>query len=146
MVFLQRYLTARMEEQGDLALQPDRGVTWPSVQVRVEKVLMAFFCNAEWIGRCRRTSPKIDKQVELWNYLAQSEVGRVYNDIAAIAISIISIPASEASCERSFSRQKRLMVHSRGQSKKDLVIARIMFAEFGPFLDLDQGQSDPTAE
>jgi hypothetical protein len=141
--FLTRYLTARMEEQGDLALQPDDDASWPSVEDRVEQFLFAFFYKEQSKARCRRTSPQIDKQVELWNYTAGLGRDRMFDDIAAIVISIISIPASEASCERSFSRQKRLMVHSRGQTKKDLVIARIMFEEFGPFLDDDDTESAP---
>jgi hypothetical protein len=53
----------------------------------------------------------------------------VYDDIVEKIISIISIPASEASCERSFSRQKRIMGHSRVKSNPDLLKAKPILKE-----------------
>jgi hypothetical protein len=53
----------------------------------------------------------------------------VYDDIVEKIISIISIPASEASCERSFSRRKRIMGDSPVKSNPDLLKARLIVKE-----------------
>jgi hypothetical protein len=94
-------------------------------------VVSQFFCNPDWLTRCHRTESQISRQVELWNYLAARRGDHAYDDIAKKIISIISIPASEASCERSLSRQKRLVTHFRARTNPDLVQARIRFADFG---------------
>jgi hypothetical protein len=109
----------------DESLIDERGIE-SLIRSRVNDVLMHFFCSDEYTCKCRDTAPAIDKQIELWNFLARNSSQRVYDDIIAKIISIISIPASEASCERSFSRQKRIMGHSRVRSNSDLLRARFL--------------------
>jgi hypothetical protein len=81
------------------------------------------------VCKCRDWNPETAKQVELWNFLVRNSPECVYDDIVEKIISIISIPASEASCERSFSRQKRIMGHSRVKSNPDLLKARLILKE-----------------
>jgi hypothetical protein len=59
------------------------------------------------MSRCRT---EIDRQIEVWNCLTRNTAKRLYDDVIEKIISIISIPASEASCccERTFSRHKRI--------------------------------------
>jgi hypothetical protein len=100
-----------------------------TIRTRVDEILSQFFCNDEQVCKCRDWNPEIAKQVELWNFLARNSPGRMYDDIVEKIISIISIPASEASCERSFSLQKRIMGYSRVRSNPDLLKARLMLKE-----------------
>jgi hypothetical protein len=69
--FLQTFLVDRLREDGDLVMQPPDGTTWTIVGRRVEDFLQLFFCDKDWIARCRSTPSAIDKQVELWNFLAR---------------------------------------------------------------------------
>jgi hypothetical protein len=109
--FLQTFLVDRLGEDGDLVMQPPDGTTWPIVGRRVDHFLKLFFCHEDWIARCRSTPSAIDKQVELWNFLARRTPDHRFDDLFTKAISIISIPASETSCERTLSRQKRVITH-----------------------------------
>jgi hypothetical protein len=71
LVFLREFLLVGITEDGYLATTPPDGAEWPSDEIRVEEFIKLFFWNDEWIARCRTTPPSIDKQVELWNCLAQ---------------------------------------------------------------------------
>jgi hypothetical protein len=135
--FLIKFLTRLMEQDGTLTTPPLGDEPWPSLEYRVEGVVSQFFCNEQWVARCRSTPTEIASQVQLWNFLAAGRGDRAYDDIAQKVISIITIPASEASCERSLSRQKRLVTH-RSRSNPDLVVARIRFADFNSFLNRPQ--------
>jgi hypothetical protein len=97
------------------------------VRRQVEESLQFFFCNPESIAKSRKTAGDTEAQVELWNWLKLLSHGRISSQVAAKVISIISIPASEASCERSVSRQKRIMEHFRPKSRPDLPRARFLF-------------------
>jgi hypothetical protein len=72
----------------------------------------------------------IDKQVELWNFLARRAPDHCYDDLVTEVVSIISIPASETSCERTLSRQKHIITHMRARSSSELARARLAFLEF----------------
>jgi hypothetical protein len=128
--FLQTFLVDRLGEDGDLVMQPPDGTTWPIVGGRVEDFLKLFFCYEDWIARCRSTPSAIDKPVELWNFLARRTPDHRYDDLVTKVISIISIPASETSCVRTLSRQKRVITHMRARSSPDLARARLAFLEF----------------
>jgi hypothetical protein len=97
-----------------------------SIRSQVDNLITLFFCGDEYVSKSQETQAGIEKQVELWNYLARNTPGRPYDQVVDKIISIISIPASEASCERSFSRQKRIMGHSRVTSNGDLLRARFL--------------------
>jgi hypothetical protein len=97
----------------------DEGDIGSVIQTRVDDLLSQFFCNDEPVCTCRDWNPETAKQVELSNFLARNSPERMYDDLVEKSISIISIPASEASCERSFSRQKRIMGHSRVKNNPD---------------------------
>jgi hypothetical protein len=56
--------------------------------------------------------------------------GRIPEHIAGKIVSILVIPASEASCERSFSGQKRIMGDFRAKSNPDLLRARFLTGSF----------------
>jgi hypothetical protein len=130
--FLHQFLIQRLREDGDLAMEPPPGAEWPADDIRVEDFIKLFFCNDDWIARCRTTPPSIDKQVELWNFLARLTPDHRYDDLVTKVISIISIPASEATCERTLSRQKRIITHMRARSSPELARARLAFLEFNP--------------
>jgi hypothetical protein len=133
LTFLWRYLVEMTTEDGHLAMEPPEGAAWPSLQNRIDEIISEFFCNEDWLARCRRTPATIGKQAELWNYLARSRFDHAYDDIVTKVISIISIPASEACCERSLSRQKRLMGHFRARSNPELIRARILLDQYDAF-------------
>jgi hypothetical protein len=95
-----------------------------ATEARVIGMVNLFFGNEAFKRRARYTGSSIDKQVELWNSLALNDVNHSFDDLVGMVISIISIPASEASCERSFSRQKRIMGHHRARSDPELLNAR----------------------
>jgi hypothetical protein len=97
------------------------------VRRQVEKSLQFFLCNPEPIAKCRKTPGDTEAQVELWNWLKLMSHGGISSQVAPTVISIISIPASEASCERSLSRQRRIMGHFRAKSRPDLLRARFLF-------------------
>jgi hypothetical protein len=107
----------------------DQGDIESTIRTRVDGVLSQFFCNDEQACKCRDWNPETAKQVELWSFLARNSSERVYDDIIEKIISIISISASEASCERSFSPQKRIMGHSRVKSSPDLLKARLILKD-----------------
>jgi hypothetical protein len=86
----------------------DQGDIGSTIRTRVDDVLSQFFCNDEQACKCRDWNPETAKQVELENFLARNSPERVYDDIVEKIIFIISISASEASCECSLSRQKRI--------------------------------------
>jgi hypothetical protein len=129
LAFLTKYLTRLMEEDGDLASLPPDDASWADLDTRVEAVVSQFLCNQNWIRRCSRIIASMGRQVELWNFFAGTQPDHAFDDIAKKVISIITIPASEASCERSFSRQKRLSTH-RARANPDLLLARIRFQDF----------------
>jgi hypothetical protein len=97
----------------------------------VETLISLFFCGDQYPARCQDTPAGIDKQVELWNFVSRNAPGWSYDQVVEKIISVTSIPASEASRERSFSRQKRIMGHSRVNSNRDLLRARFQLKE-GP--------------
>jgi hypothetical protein len=92
-----------------------------SIRNRVDSLRSQFFCSGEYVCKCRDTEREIDRQIEIWNFLARNTPKRLYDDIIEKIISIISIPVSEASYERRFSRRKRFMGHSRVRSNSDLL-------------------------
>jgi hypothetical protein len=100
-----------------------------TIRNRVDDLLSQFFCNDEQVSKCRDWNPETAKQVELWNFLARNSPEHMYDDIVKKIVPIISIPASEASCERSFSGQKRIMVHPQVKSNPDLLKARLILKE-----------------
>jgi hypothetical protein len=118
-----------MLEDGALATLPPPGASWPPHDMRIDSMLSYFLCNDEFLARCRRTPAGIAKQVELWNYVARSTSDHQYDDLATKVISLIAIPTSEASCERTLSRQKRTFTHLRCRSSPELIRARIFFEE-----------------
>jgi hypothetical protein len=130
--FLHQFLIQRIREDGDCAMEPPPGAVWPADDIRTEHFIKHFFCNDDWIARCRTTPPSIDKQVELWNFLARLTPDHRYDDLVTKVISIISVPASEGSCERTLSRQKRIITHMRARSNPELARARLAFLEFNP--------------
>jgi hypothetical protein len=97
-----------------------------SIRSLADNLITLFFCSDEYVSKSQETQAGIDKQIGLWNYLERNTPERPYVHIVDKIISIISIPASEASCERSFSRQKRIMGHSRVGSNRDLLRARFL--------------------
>jgi hypothetical protein len=94
---------------------------------RVDQLLQFFFCNVESQRRCKNATPDVNRQVELWNRLSVDDPDPVAREIIAKIIAVITIPASETSCERALSRQKRIMGHSRVKSNPDLLLARFVF-------------------
>lgn len=122
--FLNDYLPNLILED----LDPDNSENASSeIRQHVEESLQFFFCNPESVAKCRNTPGDIERQVELWNWLQLMAHDRIDGEVAAKIISIVSIPASEASCERSLSRQKRIMGHFRAKSNPDLLRARFLF-------------------
>jgi hypothetical protein len=97
-----------------------------SIRSQVDSLISLFFCSDEYTSKSQESQAGIDKRIELWNHLARNTSERPYDHVVEKIISIISIPASEASCQRSFSRQKRIMGHSRVGSKRDLLRARFL--------------------
>jgi hypothetical protein len=69
------------------------------VRQQVEETLQYFFCNPESISKCRNYDSEIELQVELWHWMKYNAGGRIHDQFVAKVISILSIPASEASCE-----------------------------------------------
>jgi hypothetical protein len=104
------------------------GTIASEIHRQVEQSLQFFFSNPESIAKCRNTPGDIGMQVELWNWLKFMGNGRITSQVAATVVSIVSIPASEASCERSLSRQKRILGHFRVNSNPELLRARFIFA------------------
>jgi hypothetical protein len=62
--------------------------------------------------------------------LARRTPDHRYDDLVMKMISIISIPASETSCEQTLSKQKRVITHMRARSSPELARARLAFLEF----------------
>jgi hypothetical protein len=91
-----------------------------SIRGCVETLISLFFCGDQYPARCQDTPAGIGEQIELWNFVSRNAPGGPYDQVVEKIISVISIPASEPSCERSFSRQKRIMGHSRVNSNRDL--------------------------
>jgi hypothetical protein len=83
------------------------------------------------VGAARHWRAFKEKQIELWTYLARMFQDHLFDDLAAKVISIVTIRASESSCERTFSRQKRIIAHSRIRSSPELVRAGLAL-EFSP--------------
>jgi hypothetical protein len=92
-----------------------------SIRGCVETLILLFFCGDQYPARCQDTPAWIDKQIGPWNFVSRNAPGRPYDQVVAKIISVISIPASEASCERNFSPQKRIMGHSRVNTNRDLL-------------------------
>jgi hypothetical protein len=90
-----------------------------SIRNRIDSLGSQFVRTDKYMCKCRDAAPGIDKQIEIWNVLARNSPKRLYDDIIQKIMLIISIPASEASCERTFSRQKAIMGHSRVRSNSD---------------------------
>jgi hypothetical protein len=95
-----------------------------SIRFCVEELIRLFFCSDEYVSRCQDRQAAINKQIELWNFLSRNAPERPYDRVVDKIILILSIPASEASCKRSFSRQLRIMGHLRVNSNRDLLRAR----------------------
>jgi hypothetical protein len=98
------------------------------IHCQVEHSLQFFFSNPESIDKCRNTPGNLEMQVELWNWLKFMGNGRISSQVGSKVISIVSIPASEASCERSLCCQKRILGHFRAQSNPELLRERFLFA------------------
>jgi hypothetical protein len=96
------------------------------IRSRVEIVISLFFATMNMcLSRKKRRPGSTGRTVcgIIWQGTLQNVIRpHVVNKI----ISIISIPASEASCERSFSRQTRIMGHSRVGRNRDLFRARFL--------------------
>jgi hypothetical protein len=123
LTFLKEFLSVLMLE--DLDIDVAENVS-SEVRHQVEESLQFFFCNPESIVKCRHNCGSIETEVELWNWMKYTSQGRINEQFALKVISIVSIPASEASCERSFSRQKRTMNHLRTRSNPELLRARFL--------------------
>jgi hypothetical protein len=123
LTFVIEYLSVLMLE--DLDTDTANNV-YSEVRHQVEESLQFFFCNPESIAKCRDTCGSVEKEVELWNWMKYTSQGRINEQLTLKVISIVSIPASEASCERSFSRQKRIMNHLRTRSNPELLRARFL--------------------
>jgi hypothetical protein len=124
LIFLKELLSNYILEDNDMDTQETDSFI---IHQQVEESLQFFFCNPESIAKCRNFGGSIETEVELWNWMKYTSQGRISNQVALKAISIVSIPASEASCERSLSRQKRIMHHLRANSNEDLLRARFLF-------------------
>jgi hypothetical protein len=124
LAFLIKFLSNLMREDLDREIA---GAVFSEIPHQVEESLQFFLCNPQSIAKCRHTSGDIDKQVELWNWMKYKSEDRISDQFTQKVISILSIPASEASCERSFSRQKRIMDHLRTRSNPELLRARFLF-------------------
>jgi hypothetical protein len=124
--FLIRYLhqQALLSDENSESANPEAAA---ATEERVIAMINLFFGNEAFKRRARYVGSSIEKQVELWNSLAMNEVNHSFDDLVRTVISVISIPASEASCERCFSRQKRIMGHHRARSEPDLLNARVVF-------------------
>jgi hypothetical protein len=90
-----------------------------------------LFCSDEYVSKSQETQAGIEKPIELWNYLIRNTSGRPYDQKVYKIISIISISASDARCEQSFSRQKGIMGNSGVTSNGDLLRARFLLKD-GP--------------
>jgi hypothetical protein len=124
LTFLSDYLFSLMME--DLGLEIPENV--PSdIRHQVEETLRFFFCNPDSIAKCKFMNGSLVTEVEVWNWVKFTLPERIGDQVAAKVISILSIPASEASCERSLSHQKRIMGHLRTTSNSDLLRARFLF-------------------
>jgi hypothetical protein len=90
-----------------------------SVRSGVGGVTRLFFCSDEHVSRAR-IHKQVDRQIELRNFVSKTPPEPRYDRVVDKTIWIISIPSSEAIFERPFSRQKRIMRHSRVNSHRDL--------------------------
>jgi hypothetical protein len=124
LIFLINFLSDLILEDLDRDIASN---VFPEVRHEVEESLQFFFWNPESIAKCRYSTGSIQQEVELWNWMKYTSQGRISDQFALKVISIVSIPASEASCERSFSRQKRIMDHLRTRSTPELLMARVLF-------------------
>jgi hypothetical protein len=124
LAFLIKFLSDLIIEDLDREIAVN---VFSEVRHQVEESLQFFFCNPETIAKCRHSNGDIKNEVELWNWIKYRSEGRIRDHFAQKVISIITIPASEASCERSFSRQKRIMDHLHTRSNPELLRARFIF-------------------
>jgi hypothetical protein len=63
-------------------------------------------------------------------FLGKTNPDHRSGDLVTKVISIASIPASETNCERTLSRQKRVITHMRARSSPELTRTRPAFLEF----------------
>jgi hypothetical protein len=124
LTFLTEFLSNLILEDLDRESQEN---VFPEVHHQVEESLQFFFCNPESIAKCRCSLGFIDMEVELWNWMKYKSERRISDQFAQKVISIVSIPAYEGSCERSLSRQKRILDHLRKRSNQELLRARFLF-------------------
>jgi hypothetical protein len=68
---------------------------------RVDRLRSEFICSDEYVCKCRDAEREIDRQIEIWNFLAGNTPKRLDDDIIEQIISIISIPVSETFRARS---------------------------------------------
>jgi hypothetical protein len=67
----------------------------------------------EYVSRCPDTPVEIHESIKLWTFVSRNAQEHPYEHVVNRILSIVSIPASKASRERSFFRQKRITGHSR---------------------------------
>jgi hypothetical protein len=73
------------------------------IRNRIDRLRSEFFCSDEYVCKCRDAQHDIDRQIEIWNFLAGNTPKRLDDDIIEKIISIISIPVSETFRARSVS-------------------------------------------
>lgn len=73
--------------------------------------------------------------IEMWDVIRKTPGVRMgiddqcFTELAHVAVKVLSIPASEISCEREFSLHKHVMKDRCGRSGRDLIDARINILE-----------------
>jgi hypothetical protein len=87
-----------------------------SIRCCVNSLIRLFFYSDECASRCRDMQAVIDEQIDRWDYLSGNAPERPSDSVIDRTISDSSIPAWDASCERSFSL--------RGQSWGNSIILR----------------------
>jgi hypothetical protein len=118
LTFLIKFLSDLVLEDLDREIA---GAVFSEIPHRIEESLQFFLCKPKSIAKCRHSSGAINKLVELWSCMKYKSEDRISDQFTQKVISILSIPTSEASCERGFSRHKRIMDHLRTRCNPELL-------------------------
>jgi hypothetical protein len=121
--FLEHFLCSLLAEDADGSVTSTPSDTQIPL---VHRFIRFFFCTDVCDRFCcpQHIDPAIDQQVQMWRRIALDDPERPFIDLIRRIITVITIPASEASAERELSRQKRILTHQRERSSHDLLMAR----------------------